>query len=137
MSPRVAALALVALVGCGARRAPPEPAFAAPLGVEIPALAWTPAGLQGVLRIRNTSPFPLSVVGVDWSAGPVEVTGQGVGRALAPGATLDLSLAHGAPRPALSGPLHVEGTVHTRGAGGIRGAEVFRAMAPASPPEIP
>lgn len=131
MNAPVAAL-LALLVGCGARRAPPEPAFSGPLAVDLTALQWTDTGLQASLLLRNTSPFALSVDALDWSAASAEVTGQVVGQALAPGASIAVPLAHAGPPPAFDGPLQVAGTVHTRAAGGIRRAEVFRAAAPSS-----
>jgi hypothetical protein len=135
---RALASAVVALLmSCGARRAPPEPAFPGPLAVEVAALAWTEAGLQASLRVRNSSPFSLSVEALDWSAASAEVTGQVVGHTLAPGASVDLPLLHPGPPPSVAGPLQIAGTVHTRAAGGIRRAEVFRAAAPPSSTEIP
>ena len=136
MTPGVA-LGLALLGSCGARRAPPEPAFPGPIAVEVAALAWTDGGLEASLRVRNASPFSLRVEALDWSAAAAEVTGQVVGHALAPGDSVDLVLTHDAPPPAVSGPIQVAGTVHTRAAGGIRRAEVFRAAAPPSSPEIP
>lgn len=134
---RVGAAALALLVSCGARRAPPEPAFPGPLAVEVPSLEWTDGGLQAALRVYNTSPFTVSLHALDWSAATAEVTGQVVEHTLAPGASVDLPLVHAGPPPSVMGPLHVAGTVHTRAAGGIRRAEVFRAAVPPSSSEIP
>jgi hypothetical protein len=125
------------LSGCGARRAPPDPAFPGPLAVDLPALSWTDAGLSATLRVRNTSPFSLTVTSVDWSIGPAERTGQPVDSTLQPGGVVAIPLYDPASPADGTAPLQVAGTVHTRAAGGIRRAEVFRAAAPASPPEIP
>ena len=134
---RVVAAVVALLVSCGARRGPPEPAFSAPLAVEVASLEWTDGGLQAALRVYNTSPFALSLDALDWSAATAEVTGQSVEHTLAPGTSVDLLLVHAGPPPVLDGPLHVAGTVHTRAAGGIRRAEVFRAAVPPSSSEIP
>lgn len=130
------ALAAALLLSCGARRAPPEPVFTGPLAVDLPALSWDESGLAATLRVRNASPFALSIDSLDWSAGPVAVTAWPVEAALAPGAAVELRLRATAPRPPGPAPV-VAGTVHTRAPGGIRRAEVFRVAAPASPPEIP
>lgn len=136
---RAVALPLLAplVVACGARRAPPAPAFPAPLSVDIAQLTWTESGLEAGLRVRNNASTTLRLERIDWSVGPVEVTGQRIGLSLAPADFVIVMVSHPEPQPALAGPAHVAGTVHIRAAGGIRRAEVFRVATPPAPPEIP
>ncbi|MEC8424079.1 MAG: hypothetical protein VX000_09900, partial [Myxococcota bacterium] len=65
-------LALV-MVACGARRAPPAPAFPDPVAVDVAQLAWTESGVTAGLRVHNNAAVTLTLERIDWSIGPVEV----------------------------------------------------------------
>ena len=125
-----AVLGVIWGVGCGARRAPPEPAFDGPLTVEVPGLQWTNEGLEATLLILNPGPGVVAVESVDWSVGPVEQVGLPVDARLQSGCSLEFSLQSPAVRPSAVDSVHVSGTVHIQTMGGYRRPVVFHSVQP-------
>jgi hypothetical protein len=143
------ALVLLGLAGCGARRAPPEPAAPGPLGLDVGPLQWA----EGALRVpltRPAEPWAAHLDHLDWSATAADWTVEQVGVSLdldaIPGAPTAWTLTLPAPAPPADRAVMVQGTVHITRRGGIRSAEVFRAstrlaadapVVPTSVPETP
>ena len=119
---------MVWVVGCGARRQAPSPAFEGPIHVEAGPVSPS-SGAAIELRVTNQSMFVLEVASIDWSLTRAEGVcaeqeAQLVGVVLSPQTHTAARLA-GSTRCAGASSLAVAGTVHIVGPSGYRRVEVF------------